>query len=283
MDQHIEDSGLLSKDNLPALRQVAVQAVEAGMQVVRDWRERGADLQVQTVEAESIYDRYVTAADHASEAAILAIIRRHDPDAIIIGDEPADAPAGRKVWIVDPIDGTTNLVHGESFVSVAVALLVDGRPLVGATGCPFTGELWSAAEGLGTFDHAGQRVTLTERRRSERQIAMDPATATPNQESWWSDAHRRIAKVSGEVAPRASIALELAYVAAGRFDGFVQLGGSLAQDFAAGLILIQEAGGKVSGRDGRSDIQNSDIIIAGTPQTFDDLHTAFQGFANKPS
>jgi myo-inositol-1(or 4)-monophosphatase len=279
----IDESDTLSRDKLPELRKIAIQAVEAGMNVVRDWRARGADLEVQVVEAESIYDKFVTAADHASEAAVSDVIRKYDPDTIIIGDEPAEAYAGRSVWIVDPIDGTTNLVNGESFVSVAVALLVDGWPVVGATGCPFTGELWSAAEGLGTQDRNGQRVALAERQLTERHIALDPATPTPNQESWWKDAHLRISNVCGVVAPRASIALALAYVAGGRFDGFVQLGGSLAQDSAAGTLLIREAGGKISGLDDQPDVWNSDVILAGTPQAFDDLSTAFKGFANKPS
>jgi myo-inositol-1(or 4)-monophosphatase len=279
----IDRSASLSRENLSELRKIAIQAVEAGMNMVRDWRERGADLEVQIVEAESIYDKYVTAADHASEAAVSEVIRKYDPDAIIIGEEPVDEYAGKTVWTVDPIDGTTNLVNGKSFVSVAVAMLVNGRPVVGATGCPFTGELWSAAEGLGTFDHAGQRIKLAERQRNERYIALDPATPTPNQESWWNDAHSRIAKVCGQVAPRASIALALSYVAGGRFDGFVQLGGASAQDFAAGTLLIREAGGNISGLGGHSDVWNSDVIIAGTPQTFEDLSTEFQGFAEKPS
>jgi fructose-1,6-bisphosphatase/inositol monophosphatase family enzyme len=152
----IDGSDTLSRGTLSELRRIVIHAVEAGMSVVRDWRERGAGLEVQVVEAESIYDKYVTAADHASEAAVSRVIRKYDPEAIIIGEEPADRYAGRSVWIVDPIDGTTNLVNGKSFVSVAVAMLVNGRPVVGAIGCPFTGELWSAAEGLGTFDQAGQ-------------------------------------------------------------------------------------------------------------------------------
>jgi myo-inositol-1(or 4)-monophosphatase len=124
---------------------------------------------------------------------------------------------------------------------------------------------------------------LTERQRNERHIALDPATPTPNQESWWNDAHLRIAKVCGQVAPRASIALALAYVAGGRFDGFVQLGGSLAQDSAAGTLLVREAGGKISGLGSHSVVWNSDVMLAGAPLTFEDLSTVFQGFAEKPS
>jgi fructose-1,6-bisphosphatase/inositol monophosphatase family enzyme len=146
-----------SAADLKALRMIAIQSVEAGMRVAKDWRDQGADLQVQVTDAASEYDRYVTAVDHAAEAAITDIIRQNDPDAIIIGEQAVDGTMTGRVWIVDPIDGTTNLVKGSSFVSVAVALLIDGRPAVAATGCPFTHELWSAAAGFGTFDRMGVR------------------------------------------------------------------------------------------------------------------------------
>jgi myo-inositol-1(or 4)-monophosphatase len=271
-----------SAATLTALRMIAIQSVEAGMRVAKDWRDQGADLQVQVTDAASEYDRYVTAVDHAAEAAITDIIRQNDPDAIIIGEQAVDGTMTGRVWIVDPIDGTTNLVKGSSFVSVAVALLINGRPAVAATGCPFTHELWSAAAGFGTFDRSGQRVILRERPTAERIIALDPAAATAGQEAWWSDAHRRIEGVCGEVAPRASIALALAYVAGGMLDGFVQLGGSLAQDLAAGILLVQQAGGKISGLDGRDDAWNSGVVIAGTPAAYEDLNSAFHGFSKEP-
>src|SRR5215207_366211 len=204
-----------SAPDLTALRMIAIQSVEAGMRVAKDWRDQGADLQVRVTDAVSEYDRYVTAVDHAAEAAITDIIRHHDPDAIIIGEEAVEGTMTGRVWVVDPIDGTTNLVRGSSFVSIAVALLIDGRPAVAATGCPFTGELWSATAGFGTFDRSGKKVALRNRPTADRIIALDPASATPGQEAWWSDAHRRITDICGEVAPRASIALALAYVAGG--------------------------------------------------------------------
>jgi myo-inositol-1(or 4)-monophosphatase len=77
--------------------------------------------------------------------------------------------------------------------------------------------------------------------------------------------------------------LALAYVAGGQLDGFVQLGGSQAQDLAAGILLIQEAGGKISGLDGREDVWNSGVVTAGTPEAYEDLKIAFQGFSEKPN
>jgi myo-inositol-1(or 4)-monophosphatase len=269
----------LTAEELTAQRIIAVHAVEAGMRVAKDWRERGADLQVQETDAASEYDRYVTTVDQAAEAAISQVLRSHDAEAVIVGDEPVEELPPGLVWVVDPIDGTTNLVNGKTFVAVAVSLLQDGKPVVGATGCPFTDELWSAAAGIGTFDRSGERVTLHDRPTADRKIALDPATATPGQEAWWSDAHRRAASVCGEVAPRASIALALAYVAGGRFDGFVQFGGSQAQDLAAGVLLITQAGGKITGLEGREDVWNSGVVIAGTPETYKDLKSGFQGFS----
>jgi myo-inositol-1(or 4)-monophosphatase len=269
-------------EDVKAMRMIAIQAVEAGMRIAKDWRDQGADLQVQVTDAVSEYDRYVTAVDNASEAAISEVLRSHDAEAVIVGDEPVEKLPPGLVWVVDPIDGTTNLVNNETFVAVAVSLLQDGKPVVGATGCPFTDELWSAAAGCGTFDRSGQKVRLHERSAADRKIALDPATATPGQEAWWSDAHRRITSTCSEVAPRASIALALAYVAGGVLDGFVQLGGSQAQDLAAGILLIREAGGKVSGLDGREDAWNSSVVIAGTPEVYEDLNSAFHGFSEKP-
>jgi myo-inositol-1(or 4)-monophosphatase len=149
-----------------------------------------------------------------------------------------------RVWVVDPVDGTTNLLLlGDSFVGVTVALLVDGRPVVGATGCPFTGELWSAAQGLGADDRSGRRLEVVERPPGTRRIALDPAVSGPDHLATWDAARLRLTEAFEEVEPRSAIALELAYVAVGIFDGLVQIGGSPVQDFAAGVLLIREAGG----------------------------------------
>ena len=240
------------------------------MGVVRDWRERGRDLDVKVVPAGSIYDQHVTAADDAAEEAIRDSLQRADPSTPVVADVAGADIERYRFWVIDPIDGTTNFIGGSSFVAVSVSLVVDGVPRVAAAGCPFTGEVFSAAEALGAFRQPGERLRLTERPRSEREVVIDPETPPVAQRALWEDVRRRIAGVSGGVVARASIALSMAYVAAGRFDGFVQLGGSPLQDFAAGTLLIHEAGGTASGLDG--DVPwRSEVVIAGTPQTYDDL------------
>ena len=262
---------------LDDLRSIAVTAVQSAMEVVREWRERGIDLGVRVVDAESLYDCYETAVDDAAEAAVLEVLRGSDPATPAVSDASEGGDRAGRVWLVDPIDGTTNLILGESFVAVTLALLDGNQLLVAATGCPFTGEVWSAVHGRGTY-YDGRRVEVRERPRSSRVLALDPATPPPSQLAVWQRV-RDLVGECGEVAPRASIALALAHVSSGQFDGFVQVGGSPMQDFAAGTLLVREAGGLVSGADGRTQPWLASVVIAGTPKTHRDLRGALSGFS----
>lgn len=230
--------------SLDELREIAVQAVQSAMDLIAAWRERGDDLGVRVVQAESEYDKYVTAVDDAAEAAVLDVLRVADAATPAVGEvSGGEATACDRVWVIDPIDGTTNLVRGDSFVAVTLALLEHGQPLVGATGCPFTGELWSAARGSGAHGRDVRRLEVRDRPRAARRVALDPATPPPAQRAFWESARAHASETCNEIAPRASIALALAYVAAGVFDGFVQLGGSPVQDFAVGTLLVREGRG----------------------------------------
>jgi len=164
-------------------------------------------------------------------------------------------------------------------VSVTVALLESGQPIVGATGCPFTGELWSAMSGHGAHDSDG--ITLDIRGRpTSRTIALDPKTPSTTYAETWQEAVKRLESAYFDVRPLASIALELARVANGDFDGFVALGpgGSSILDFAAGILLIREARGDVIGLDGRSDAWTSEAVLAGNAETLERLRECMVDF-----
>ena len=258
----------------------AEDAVRAGMTVVAEWRRRGGDLGIQRV-SETPGDEFVTAVDHASEEAIRAALHRATPGVPVVGELHAEAEVDDQlVWVVDPVDGTTNLVNGDPFVSVTVALLESGQPIVGATGCPFTGELWSAMSGHGAHDSDG--ITLDIRgRATSRTIALDPKTPSTTYAETWQEAVKRLESAYFDVRPLASIALELARVANGDFDGFVALGqpgGSSILDFAAGILLIREAGGDVIGLDGRSDAWTSEAVLAGNAETLERLRECMVDF-----
>ena len=258
----------------------AEDAVRAGMAVVAEWQRTGADLRVQRV-SETPGDEFVTAVDHASEAAIRGVLHRATPGIPVVGELHAEAAVDdRAVWVVDPVDGTTNLVNGDPFVSVTVALLESGQPIVGATGCPFTGELWSAMSGHGAHDADGKTLDIRSRAAS-RTIALDPKTPSNSYAETWREAVRRLESASFDVRPLASIALEMARVANGEFDGFVALGhpgGSSILDLAAGVLLIREAGGDVVGLDGRGDAWTSEAVLAGDVQTVARLRECMADF-----
>ncbi len=190
----------------------------------------------------------VTEADLAVEHAIRDHLARHFPTHIVLGEEAAQsAPLGASPyrWIVDPIDGTTNFAHGLPLFCVSIALEIDGRVEVGVVYTPVIDELFTAERG------AGARLNGVPLRVSRESALGDALLVTgfPPQAADTLDVQLA---VFGEFVARAravrrlgSAALDLAFVAAGRFDGFWEA--SLhAWDVAAGVLLVQEAGGLVT-------------------------------------
>ncbi|HUR21110.1 MAG TPA: inositol monophosphatase family protein [Vicinamibacterales bacterium] len=194
----------------------------------------------------------VTEADVAVEQDIRARVARHFPDHVFLGEEGAQSPAATESpfrWIVDPIDGTTNFVHGLPLFCVSIALEIEGRVEVGVVYAPVADELFTAERGEGARLN-GHRLRVT----SETSL-IDALLVTgfPPQAR---DGQAEQLAIFGEFLSRAravrrlgSAALDLAYVAAGRFDGFWER--SLhGWDVAAGALLVEEAGGRVTGFSG---------------------------------
>lgn len=259
---------------------IAAQAAAAGMAVIKEWRESGRDIQAQHIGKGPGDDSYVTAVDYAAEDAMMQILQKLSPTIPVFGEMSGGEIGAGPVWVIDSLDGTTHFVSGGAFVAATLGLLMDGQPVVGATGCPFTGELWSAAKGLGAYDASGNRLMLQTPPTSEGHIAFDPVISSPATLAVWNTAVERLTKAFKKVEPLYSIALEMAYVAAGAFDGYVSIGapeGSPIQDFAAGTILIREAGGMATGIDGNPNPWESHIVIAGTPQTYETLRQVLEG------
>jgi len=168
------------------------------------------------------------------------------------------------MWVIDPVDGTTNFLRGFPIVGVSVALVEEGRPVVGAVAAPLLGETWSAAEGEGAFDREGRRMAV-----STHPGAGVVATGFPFRRK--ERLHRylpvmTVALQRFEDLRRAGAAsLDLAYVGAGAFDGYFELGLGL-WDIAAGALLVREAGGVVTDWKGDPDaVFVSGDILAGTP------------------
>jgi len=196
----------------------------------------------------------VTDVDEASERLVVGLIRARFPDDAVVAEESAAAAvsAGRR-WVVDPIDGTTNFVHGHPFVAVSIALVDDQGPAVGVVHAPFLGEAFHAVRGGGAFlDGRPMRVSPEpELARSLLATGFPFKSGKGNLDAYMllvADAVRS----SRDVRRAGSAALDLAFTAAGRVGGFFEIG--LAPwDVAAGMLLVTEAGGRVTAWPGDAD------------------------------
>jgi myo-inositol-1(or 4)-monophosphatase len=206
---------------------------------------------------------YVTAVDRASEDAIRSELAA---TGIPVVGEEGGGDGGDRHWLVDPLDGTANFVHAFPLVGVSIALIEDGRPVVGVVHAPFMGLTWAAARGLGVTE-PGFGVSD---RPVERAIV---ATGFPFRRK---EALPRYLRAFGAALERfedlrrpGAASLDLAWVASGVFEGFFELG--LAPwDVAAGGLLIEEAGGVVSDWDGGDGWLSGDIL-AGPPAVHAEL------------
>jgi myo-inositol-1(or 4)-monophosphatase len=208
---------------------------------------------------------YVTEVDVASERAISALLARETPDVPTLGEEQGGAAGADRRWVVDPLDGTTNFVHGFWAVGVSVALVDHGRPVVGAVHAPLLGATWVAARGLGAFAVARDGTTTT-LSVSERPVAKAVvATGFPFRRKELLGRYLATMESSlrtfEDLRRPGAASLDLAWVAAGVFDGYFELALS-AWDVAAGGLLVQEAGGVVTDWDDGGDWLSGDILAA---------------------
>lgn len=205
----------------------------------------------------------VTELDTASEELIVGMLLERFPDHGILAEE-GQYPAGdgRHTWIIDPIDGTTNFAHGFPWFCSSIALEKDGRLLVGVIYNPMTDELFTASAGSGAFLN-GRRIRVSQRSPLSGCLLgtgfpYDCATDPENN----FDSFIRFQKAARGIRRAGAAALDLAYVAAGRLDGFWEVK-LKPWDVAAGCLLIQEAGGLVTAFDGTPyDVRNHRILAS---------------------
>jgi len=196
----------------------------------------------------------VTEVDEAAERLILSRLRAAFPGDAVVGEETATAAVTRgRRWIVDPVDGTTNFVHGHPFVAVSIALVDDAGPAVGVVAAPLLGEVFHAVRGAGAFLN-GRPMRVSEAAGLRSSLL---ATGFPYKQGKGDlDAYMLLVadavRSAQDVRRAGSAALDLAFTAAGRVEGFFEIG--LAPwDVAAGILLVTEAGGRVTGWPGDAD------------------------------
>ena len=214
---------------------------------------------------------YVTTVDRAAEALIANALASAFPDIPILAEEAGGATSER-YWCVDPLDGTTNFIHGFPAVGVSIALIENGRPVVGVVHAPFLGQTYTAERGAGAFliDDGGEHRVQISPRAPEHAVLATGVPIRPNERGpRHLEVVRRCLETFEDLRRPGAASLDLAWVASGVFEGFFELGLS-SWDVAAGALLVEEAGGIVSDWGGGPDYLSGDIL-AGSPAVHERL------------
>jgi myo-inositol-1(or 4)-monophosphatase len=224
---------------------------------------------------------FVTEVDHASEQTIIDTLLSAYPNHSILAEESGHQPGkgetaamheAENVWVIDPLDGTTNFIHGLPQYAVSIALMQRGQVTQAVVYDPNRDELYTASKGRGAF--------LNDRRiRVSAQTKLDEAlvgTGFPFRQLDHLDDYLQVLRAVTEraagVRRPGAAALDLAYVACGRYDAFFEFG--LAPwDVAAGSLLVTEAGGLIGNFAGDADYLFTEQVVAATPKVFPSMVT----------
>lgn len=261
-------------DEIECYQSVCEQASRAAGAILQQWRGRFA------IREKGPRD-LVTEADLAAQEAIRLAIQAAYPSHGFLGEEgPSQAPAACQgfCWIVDPLDGTTNFIHGVPQYCVSIALAHDGQVLVGCVYDPTSDECFTAMRGRGAFLNGAPVYTSRTTQLSQALVSTSFAANVERN----SDEISRFVEVL--VSCRAtrrmgSSALNLCYVAAGRFDAYWATS-TKVWDIAAGILLVQEAGGIITGLDGGSiNLDDPRFIAAATAPLHAELRRTIQSIS----
>jgi myo-inositol-1(or 4)-monophosphatase len=228
---------------------------------------------------------FVTRVDRESEQVIVETIQAAFPDHKILSEEAySNTGEGEYRWVIDPLDGTTNYIHGYPMFAVSIALEHEGRVVTGVVHDPLRAETYTAEEGKGAFLN-GARLNVTDRSWDDGCLI---TTGFPFRQKdlldTYLDAFRRVFLKASGIRRAGAAALDLAHLAAGRCDGFFEFG-LKPWDVAAGGLLIREAGGTVSDFAGGGDYLRTGNIVAGNahvhPVLLADMKAVFSGIIEK--
>ncbi len=271
-------SQLNSSDQLQTWLEIATEAALAAGEIINFHRGRLGD-----IENKGRPGDLVTIADRAAEAQIVEILQRHLPGHSILAEETgkygnSDA---KYLWVIDPLDGTTNYAHQYPFSAVSIGLLIDGVPSLGVVYDPWHHELFRAARGLGaTCNRQPIQVSATAQLAESLLVtgfAYDRRETTDHNYREFC----YLTHLTQGVRRSGAAAIDLVYVACGRLDGYWERGLS-PWDLAAGTVIVQEAGGLVTAYDQSPFQLNSGRILATNGHLHDQLSTSLAQVAKIP-
>jgi myo-inositol-1(or 4)-monophosphatase len=252
-----------SLSTVQPLLNIAVRAARrAGELIIRSLNR----LESLTVASKGRND-FVTEVDRAAEQEIIGSIRRHYPQHAFLAEESGRSGTHDTLWIIDPLDGTTNFLHGFPVFAVSIACEIRGRLEHAVVYDPMRGELFTASRGAGAhLDNHRMRVSKARALEGALIGTGFPYRANLRYLDSYLAMLRAVSERAAGVRRPGAAALDLAYVAAGRVDAFWEIGLS-AWDTAAGTLLIQEAGGRIGTLSG-AEYRQGGNILAGTPKVY---------------
>jgi myo-inositol-1(or 4)-monophosphatase len=226
------------------------------------------------------HNDFVTEVDKASEAAIIEALLTAYPDHAILAEESGLSTTKGKakivpveaenIWIIDPLDGTTNFIHGFPQYCVSIALSQRGQITQGVIYDPTRNDLFTASRGRGAFLN-DRRIRVSSRFKMNECLI---GTGFPFRELDTLDQYTKMFRIvvehSAGLRRPGAAALDLAYLAAGRLDGFFEIG-LKPWDIAAGALMVTEAGGLIGDFEGNSDYLYQGDVLAGNPKIFGQL------------
>ncbi len=213
---------------------------------------------------------YVSEVDRAAEQTIISTLLEAYPDHAILAEESGVQGQSEYVWIIDPLDGTTNFLHGVPQYAVSIALQHNGVLTQGVIYDPTKNDLFTATRGRGAFLN-DRRIRVSKRRELADSLIGTgfPYTKFDHLDPYMGILREFMQKTAGLRRPGAA-ALDLAYTAAGRYDAFFETG-LKPWDIAAGCLLITEAGGLVGDMQGGDSFLTSGHVCAGNPKIYEQM------------
>ncbi len=255
--------------NLHPMLNVAIKAARAAGAIIN---RAALDVEAVRISQKQLND-FVTDVDHASEKTIIETLLTAYPGHGIRAEESGSEHGAKDsdyVWIIDPLDGTTNFIHGFPVYCVSIALAIKGKVEQAVVFDPSRNDLFTATRGRGAFVN-DRRLRVSKRIRLHECLI---STGFPFRSG---DNFKQYLAIMADLMPRAAglrrpgaAALDLAYVAAGYTDAFFETGLS-PWDIAAGSLLVTEAGGLIGNFTGEADFMNQREVVAGSPKPYGQL------------
>lgn len=267
---------IMNSDKLQRFLDIATEAVMAGGFILQEhWGK------LKTIEEKGRPGDLVTDVDKTAETEILKVLSRHLPNHGILAEESGylGETNNEYIWAIDPLDGTTNYAHGYPVACVSVGLLIKNVPQVGVVYNPFRNELFRAARGLGaTLNRRPIQVSKTDQLSRSLLVtgfAYDRRETPDNNYREFC----YLTHLTQGVRRSGSAALDLTDVACGRLDGYWERG-IKSWDMAAGIVILEEAGGKVTAYDESSLVIESGRILASNGQIHSSLSQSLKDASN---